>query len=142
MRAGSVAMRLLVGADGEFRDMALGIVISHLEHRVDTAGAALLPAIEQHVGGIGDKIGFPHAPSEKFALAAEIILLAGVARRKHVGIVKNKIAVAIQAHHRRRIGDRDITRRLLAAAVKVLVPTIEWNGKKAAGLPLKAAFLF
>ncbi len=68
MRAGPVAMRFLVGADGKLGDMALGIVVGHLEHRVDAAGAALLPAVEQHVGRIGDEVGFPHAPVKSLPL--------------------------------------------------------------------------
>jgi mannose-6-phosphate isomerase-like protein (cupin superfamily) len=44
--AGTVAMRFLVGADGEFRYMALGVVGRHFEHGVNAAGAAFLPSVE------------------------------------------------------------------------------------------------
>ena len=129
MRARAVAVRLLVRADGELGDMALGIVVSHLQHRVDATGAALLPPVEQHVRRVGDEVGFPDPPVEEFSFAAEIVFFAGVARREHMIIIKNEIVVAKQAHHRRRVGHGDVTRRLCAATVEVLVPGVERDGK-------------
>src|SRR5262245_42634909 len=137
MRARAVAVRFFIGPDGKLGNMAFGIVFGHLEHGVDTAGTPLLPAVEQHVRRVGDEVGFPDAPGVELALAAEIIVLARVAAAEHVIAVKDKIIVAKQAHHWRRVGYRDVARRLVAAAVEILVGRVERNREQTPSLPLE-----
>src|SRR5258706_7964092 len=108
VRARAVAVGLFVGADGEFRYMVLGVVVGHLEHGVDAAGAPLLPSIDLHVGRVGDEVRLPSPPGVELALAAEVILLAGVAARELVVVVEDEIVVLEQAHHRRRVCHGDV----------------------------------
>ena len=78
MRARAMAVGLLVSANGKLGDVALGVVVGHLQHRINTAGAPLLPSIQQHVRRVGDKVGLPDPPVVELAFAAEVIFFAGI----------------------------------------------------------------
>src|SRR5919109_2793531 len=133
-----MAVSLLVRAYRELGHVAFGIVAGHLQHRVDSAGAPFLPSVQQHVRRVRDEVGLPDPSLEELALAAEVVLLARIPGAEHVIAIEYEFAVPKQAHHGRRVGHGDVARRLVAAAVEVLVPRVERNGKETSGVPLKA----
>src|SRR3990170_2975176 len=133
-----MAVALLVGAYGELGDVILRVVVGHLQHGIDAAGAPLLPSIQQHVRGVGDEVRLPDPSLEELALAAEVVLLARIAAAEYEIAVEYEFVVPEEAHHGRRVGYGDVADRLVAAAVEVLVPRVKRNGKEASGLPLKA----
>src|SRR5262245_33387 len=142
MRAGAMAVGLLVSANRELRDVTLGVVVGHLQHRIDTASAPLLPSVQKHVGGVGNKVRLPYPAVVELAVTAEVVFFTGIAAAKTKIAIENKFAVAKQPHHRRRIGHRDVTSGLIAAAIEVLVQRIECNRKETPSLPFKPRLLF
>src|SRR5262249_38245198 len=142
MRTGAMAVGLLVSANRKLGGVTLGVVIGHLQHGVNTAGAPLLPPVQKHVGGVGNKVRLPYPAVVELAITAEVVFFPGIAAAKPEIAIENKFAVPKQPHHRRRVGHRDVTGGLIAAAVKILVPRIERNRKKAPSLPFKARLLF
>src|SRR5882724_3146163 len=141
MRARAMAVGLLVRANRKLGDVTLGVVVGHLQHRVDTAGAPLLPSIEQHVRRVGDKVGLPYPPVVELAITVEVIFFTRITAAKPEIAIENKFAVPEQAHHRRRVGHCNITGGLIAAAVEVLVPRIKRNREETPGLPFKTFLL-
>src|SRR5207247_3032298 len=91
-----------------------------------------------HVRGVGDEVGFPYPSLEELALAAEVVFLAGIAAAECEIAIEYEFIVPKQAYHRRRIGHGDVAGRLVAAAVEVLVPGVERNGKQDSGGPFEA----
>src|SRR5215467_963220 len=142
MCAGAMAVGLLVSANRKLGDVTLGVVIGHLQHRVDTAGAPLLPPVQKHVGGVGNKVRLPYPPVVELAVTAEVVFFTGITATKPEIAIENKFAVPKQPYHRRCIGHRNITGGLIAAAVEVLVPRIKWNRKETPSLPFKTRLLF
>ena len=88
------------------------VFCGQLEHDVDAAGAAFLPAVKRHVDRVGDEVRLPDALRVQLALAAEVGVLAAEAVRKRVGVVEDEIDVVELPQHRRRVRDRDIAGRL------------------------------
>src|SRR4029453_13659371 len=74
--ARAVRMRLLVGADGELRDVAGDRSARHVEADVAAAGAAFLGGNERQVDGIGDEVGLQQE-SDLLAFGAVVVGLAG-----------------------------------------------------------------
>src|SRR5262245_42502494 len=142
MRAGAMAVGLLVSANGKLGDVTLGVVVGHLQHGIDTAGTPLLPSIQEHVGGVGNEVRLPYPAIVELAVTAEVVFFTGIASAKTEIAIENKFAVPKQPHHRRCIGHRNITGGLIAAAIEVLVPRIEWNRKETPSLPFKTGLLF
>src|SRR5215471_13497360 len=142
MRAGAMAVGLLVSANRKLGDVTLGVVVGHLQHRIDAAGAPLLPSVQKHVGGVGNKVRLPYPAVVELAVTAEVVFFPGIAAAKPEIAIENKFAVPKQPHHRRRVGHRDVTGGLIAAAIEVLVPRIEWNRKETPCLPFKTRLLF
>src|SRR4029077_2786582 len=58
---------------------------------------------------------------------------------ENVIAVENEIQIVKKVDHDRRGGHRNIARRLIATAVKVLMPGVQRRGKKRAFLPFKGA---
>src|SRR5207247_1440014 len=77
--AGPMAVSLFIRANRELRDVGGKMRLWQLQHGVDATGAALLPAIELEVGGVGDEVRAPFAALVELALAGEEVLLAGEA---------------------------------------------------------------
>src|SRR5262247_513186 len=142
MRAGAMAVSLLVSANRKLGDVTLGVVVGHLQHRIDTAGAPLLPSIQKHVGGVGNEVRLPYPAIVELAVTAEVVFFTGIASAKREIAIENKFAVPKQPYHRRRVGHRNITGGLIAAAVKILIPRIERNRKETPSLPFKTRLLF
>ena len=135
VRARPVAVRLLVGADRELRDVARHAA-RHVEADVAAAGAALLGADQRQVDRVGHEIG-GEQEALLLRLRREVVRLAVEAVLEVVGRVEDEIDVVIEVHHRRRIGDADIARRLLPRAVEMLVPAVERDREHRARLPLE-----
>ena len=71
-------------------------------------------------------------------LLAKYSGLAGEALLEVVIAVEDEVEVAERVDDHRRIGHRDVARRLRARAVEVLVPAVERDGEDRARLPLEA----
>src|SRR5215471_11650690 len=142
MCAGAMAVRLLVSANRKLGDVTLGVVVGHLQHRIGTAGAPLFPPVQKHVGGVGNEVRLPYPAIVELAVTAEVVFFTGIASAKREIAIENKFAVPKQPHHRRCIGYRNITSGLITAAVEVLVPRIERDGKETPSLPFKTRLLF
>src|SRR5262249_14416075 len=142
MCAGAMAVGLLVSANRKLGDVTLGVVVGHLQHRIDAAGAPLLPSVQKHVGGAGNEARIPYPRILVLALTTDVVFFPGIAAAKREIAMENKFAVPKQPHHRRRVGHRNITGGLIAAAVKILVPRIERNRKETPSLPFKTRLLF
>src|SRR5262249_35465312 len=121
MLAVYIADGLLVSGYVNVGDVTLGVVIGHLQRGVDTAGAPLLPPVQKHVGGVGNKVLLPYPAVVELAVTAEVVFFTGIAAAKPEIAIENKFAVPKQPHHRRRVGHRDVTGGLIAAAIEVLV---------------------
>ena len=87
MCAGTMAMRLLIGAHGKFRNMSRHHVVCDLEHdtRATCAAGALVFQLKR--SDVLNEIAFPEPLCKKLALAAEEIILAGVT------VLENKVAI-------------------------------------------------
>src|SRR5688572_15282245 len=83
----------------------------------------------------------PRAPIELGMTAKEVRISGFKTICEAEVVLKNKIGIVEKVHHQRSIGDGEVTRRLRAAAVEVLVPGVERNGEEAAGLPFERTFL-
>src|SRR5262245_19231670 len=117
MRAGAMAVGLLVSANRKLGDVTLGVVVGHLQHRIDTASAPLLPSIQKHVGGVSNEVRLPYPAIVELAVAAEVVFFTGIAAAKMEIAIENKFAVPKQPHHRRCIGHCNITSGLIAAEI-------------------------
>ena len=75
VKVGTVAVRLLVGADRHLRGVRVHGAVGEHEHHVRAAGAALLPGLQFERGEIGNEIRFPHVAAgphrNEVAFAAE-----------------------------------------------------------------------
>ena len=136
MRARSVAVCLLVGADRELGNMAVHRALRHIEANMSTAGAAFLGADQWQVDCIGDEIRFQQQ-AFLFAFIIEIIRLARKAILEIVLRIENEADVFIQVDHRRTIRDGDEACRVLAGPVEMLAVGIERDRKQRACLPLE-----
>ena len=100
------------------------------------AGTALGRGDQRNIYRIGHEIR-RQQKALLLAFGGEIIRLAGEAVLEVVFGVEDEIEVFVEIDDRRRVGDGDITRRLLAGAVEMLVVAIERNGEQRAFLPLE-----
>ena len=137
MRAGAMRVRLLVGADGKLRDVARHRTLGHIEADVSAPCAAFLRRNQRQVDDVGHEIGRKQI-TLGLRLGAEIVRLARKTVLEVVSGVEDEIDIVIKIEDRGRIGDRDVTRRLLARTVEMLVPGIERNGEHRARLPLES----
>ena len=132
-----MAVGFLVRANGEFRDMRGHRAIGHLQHHVLSPSTALLPIFQREIARICDKIGVPNAAWIGFAFTAEIFRIAIEAVGEIARRVENEICIVKQVKDDRHAIDGEKSRRLVAGAVKVLVPSIERQRKKTTLLPLE-----
>ena len=129
-------VRLLVGADGELRDVTVHRALGEIEAEVAAAGAALRRGDQRNVDRVGHEIG-GQQKALLLALGAEIVGLAGETILEVVFGVEDEFDVLVEIDHRRRVGHRDVAHRLPAGAVEVLVVAVERNGEQGAFLPLE-----
>ena len=129
-------MRLLVRANGELRDVIPHVVLAHAQAHVDAASATLLPAVERHIGRVGDEIRVPD-PLVVERATVEVVLVAGVAGVEHRRAVEHEVLVPEQPHHRRRVRRGDVPHLLATRTVEVLVPGIERHREQRACAPLE-----
>ena len=95
MGAGTVRVRLLVGADRELRDVARDRALGHVEADMAATGAALLGGDQRQVDGVGDEIR-REQEAVLLALGGEIIRLAGEAVLEVIVEVEDEILVVIE----------------------------------------------
>src|SRR5207244_2089327 len=88
---------------------------------------------------VGDEVDRQHRAAVEFSLARKVSF---VGRIEAVGenefVVEDEIRIVKKVHDEGQVGDRQISCRLGAAAVEVLVPGVERNREEAAALPFEA----
>ncbi len=135
----AVAVRFLVRADAPQRYVRLDRVVDHAK---DSAlrSAAPVKTARKHLAHahVGDEIG---RPLLRRRALLEVTFLAVVAVAKDERVVKDEVVVVERIDHPRRAGHRDVTRRLQAGSVVVLMPGVHRNRKITSFLPLEGFFL-
>ena len=106
------------------------------EADVAAAGAALLGGDQRQVDRVGHEVGLEQE-AVLLVLGGEVVGLAVEAVLEVVVAAEDEVDVLVEVEHRRRVGDADIARRVLARAVEVLVPAVERDREQRAGLPLE-----
>ncbi len=129
-------VRLLVGADGKLRDVAVHRAAGHGEANMAPSRAALLRGDERQVHGVGDEIGVEEQ-SLLLALAGEVVGLAVEAILEVIPGVEDEVDVAESVDDRWRVGHRHEARGLLARGIEVLVAGVERNGEDRPGAPFE-----
>ena len=136
MRARSVRVRLLVGADRKLRDVAVERGLREVEADVAAARAALFRGDQRQVHRVRNEVG-REQEALGLVLGRKIIRLAVEAALEVVLRAEDEIDVLVEVDHDRRVGDRDEARGIAARAVEVLMPAVERNGEQRAGLPFE-----
>src|SRR5262249_879585 len=99
---------------------------------------------------IGHKVRFPNVagelkalvvPGVERSLAVEIALAGIKAIREDEVVAKDEVQVVEQVDHCRCTGHRQITRRLAAAAIKELMPSIQRRREERTRLPFEGLLL-
>src|SRR5919108_3345086 len=140
--AGTMPVSFLVSADGKFRNMGAHGLLGEIELHIRAALAALAVIRKADRVRVRDEVGGHEEPPRDFAFAAEVSFGARVeAIEERIVVVENKIHVVEQVHHETAIGHREITRRLAAASVEMLVVSVDGNGEQAARSPLEGMLL-
>src|SRR5512139_836023 len=114
-----------------------------MDIHVARALVALFPRHQIDIANVGNEVGVQNAAvvlREIFSLLGEKLGVAGIEAvfELIVGFV-DKFRIAVEFEGDRLTGERKIARRLAAAGVEVLVPSIQWYREGAAALPLKSA---
>src|SRR5215510_7926780 len=122
-------MCFLVCANWEFRDMSGHRSVGHLQHHVFPSPTTLFPIFKFEIASVGDKISVPHPTRIGLALAAEVFGLAIETIREITRRVENEVGIVKQVEDDRHAVDREKSRRLVALAIKVLVRSVERQGK-------------
>ncbi len=130
-------MRLLIGADRKFGNVSCHRSVSHLQHNIGPAAAALLPLLELEATGVGNKVSFPDAAGMGFSLAAEVIGLAVKAVDEVVGYIKDEVRIVEEVKDDRHAVDGEKPGRLITLAVEVLVPDVQRQREQAPLLPFE-----
>ena len=110
--------------------------LGHGEADMAAAGAALLGGDQRQVDRVRHEVGLQQE-AVLLVLGGEVVGLAVEAALEVVVAAEDEVDVLVEIDHRRRVGDADIARDVLAGAVEVLVPAIERDGEQRAGLPLE-----
>ena len=115
MRAGGVAVRLLVAAGRNFRGVRVHRAVGEDERHVLRALAALVEIVELEAREIVDEIGLPHVQRRDvhaaveggvFALPLEVLRHRGPLGKRE-GVVEDEIEIVIKVdRHRRVVGAR------------------------------------
>src|SRR5215510_2806083 len=105
-------VRLLVSADGEFRDVRPNRLVGHFEHSIGAASTPLLPAIEAHCCSVRYKVGFPDPVVVELTATREIVLLIQEAALEHDRIAPDEFVISKETHDGRRTGHGDVPNRL------------------------------
>src|SRR5476649_285942 len=95
MRAGPMRMRLLVGADGELRDMTVERTLRKIKTNMSAARAAFLRRDQRQVNCIRHKVGRKQK-SLVLALGGKIIRFAGKAPLEVVFCAEDEIDIFIK----------------------------------------------
>ena len=136
VRAGAVAVALLVRGGRELRDVAVHRALGHGEADVPAAGAALLGLDQRQVDRVGDEVRVEQQ-ALLLALGREVVRLAVEALREVVGRAEDEVDVVVEVDDRRGVGRRDEPRDLGARAVEVLVVGVQRDGEQRARAPLE-----
>src|SRR4029077_13082159 len=130
---GALAMpvRLLVGSYRRAGNVCGDDIVAELQLDVSGARTFSRPVVKLELLNVGNETGVPHPLLRNSdSLATEVVLLAVVAIRKLITVVKNKIIIAVQVEHHRRIGIADETHRFSTLAVEMLMPGVKRDRKK------------
>src|SRR3990172_9085353 len=139
VRAGTVKMGLLVRAHGKLRDMGAHRILGNLEAHLRAAGAAFFPLKQLKIFHVRDKVSFPYSSGVPVSLPPKVAFLIIVPISEDVIAVKDEVHIVQQVDHEGRARDCEVTRRLIAAAVKMPIPAIEGWRKKRSLLPFERA---
>src|SRR5215475_13362331 len=134
----TVAVRLLVVAGFEARDVGLHHTGAHYHEGVGTASAAALPFIERQLLDVGDKIRLPDSTAVEFCLGGKVVRLPGISVVEVVEIIEDKVLAGPLTQQLRQVGHRKPARASCEAGVEELMPSVGWQDKVAARAPLKS----
>src|ERR1044072_9737134 len=104
-------------------------VVGHFDHQHLAVGATIVSVRQLVAAHVADEVGIVKSFSGNLGSAAEEILLAGIAVRKTVVAIKNKIDVVVEIQDRWRVGQWQKTYRFVALAVEMLIPDVQWRRK-------------
>src|SRR6266498_1498497 len=121
--AGTMLVSLLVSTHGEFRDMRAHGLLGEIELHIRAALAALAVVRKADRVRVWDEVGGHEEAARDFAFAAE------VAFGGRVEAVEERIVIVEQVHHETAIGHGEITRRLAATGVEMLVVGVDGNSE-------------
>jgi len=133
---------LFISTDRELRDMCTHGLLGEIELHIRAALAALTVIRKADRLCVRDEIGRHEKTTRNFAFAAEVTFRGRVeAVEERIVIVKNKINVVEQVHHETAIRHSEITRRLAATRIEMLVVRVDGNSEQTAWSPLEGLFL-
>src|SRR6266542_5808590 len=128
--AGTMLVSLLVSTHGEFRDMRAHGLLGEIELHIRAALAALAVVRKADRVCIRNEVGGHDEAASDFAFAAEVAFGGRVeAVEERIVIVENEIDIVEQVHHETAIGHGEITRRLAATGVEMLVVGVDGNSE-------------
>src|SRR6266498_4860348 len=140
--AGTMLVSLLVSTHGEFRDMRAHGLLGEIELHIRAALAALTVVRKADGIRVWDEVGGHEEAARDFAFAAEVAFGGRVeAVEERIVIIENKIHIVEQVHHETAIGHGEISRRLAAAGVEMLIVSVDGNSEQAARSPLEGVLL-
>src|SRR4029078_9558107 len=141
VEVGAVAVRLLVGADGQLGGWGVDGAAGEDEHHVRSAGTALVPSLKLESREIGNEIGLPHIAARPYRdeldFSAELFGRS-LALGKGVAVVEYEGFVVKQVEHEREIVGGGKARALTPARIEVLIAGVERQGEQALGSPFEA----
>src|SRR5882724_2940663 len=144
MGAGTMAMRLFVAAHRKLRNVGEHGAAGHVDIHITRSLAALLPWHEVDLPDIRDEVRVQNTAiifGEIFSLFGEKIRIARIeAVFENIIRVVDELRVAKELKCNRLAGKSEITARLHAAGVEVLMPGIERDCERRTPLPLEGPF--
>src|SRR5262245_13882492 len=140
--AGTMFVALLVSANRKLRDMCTHGLLGKIELHIRAALAALTVIRKADRLCVRDEISRHEKATRNFAFAAEVTFGGRVeAVEERIVIVKNKINVVEQVHHETAIRHGEITRRLAATRIEMLVVRVDGNSEQTSWSPFEGLLL-
>src|SRR5215813_6586427 len=141
MRAGPVAMALLVGADRHLRGVRMERAVGEDDLDVAAAGAARLPFRQRQRAEVGHEVRLPHmlaGPDRQEVAFAGEVALAPDPLRKGARIVEQKPLVAEDIEQERQVVGGNEPHRFGARRVEQAVRRVEGRREQGARSPFEA----
>src|SRR5262245_35938644 len=140
--AGTMLVALLVSTDRELRDMRTHSLLGKIELHVRAALAALTVIRKADRLCVRDEIGRHEKATSNFAFAAEVTFGGRIeAVEEGVVVVQNKITVVVRVNHETAIRHSEITRRLAATRIEMLVVRVDGNSEQTSWSPFEGLLL-